>query len=206
MFFKYRGNINITLIKKNKGNEDIFSKDIGPGNCLIDSWVRKNSTQKFDFNGELAASGQKNEIIFEQAQELYSNRKNKKKRSFDTNDFDISFSRGLSLEDGASTLTDLTASIISDSLSELSDKETSLKNILVCGGGRKNNILLNGIKKNLKKKINIKLIDELNINGDFVESQAFAYLAIRSYKQLPISFPNTTGCKNPCLGGQIIQV
>ena len=205
-FLNIGGISNITLIKKNKGNEDIFSKDIGPGNCLIDSWVRKNSTQKFDFNGELAASGQKNEIIFEQAQELYSNRKNKKKRSFDTNDFDISFSRGLSLEDGASTLTDLTASIISDSLSELSDKENSLKNILVCGGGRKNNILLNGIKKNLKKKINIKLIDELNINGDFVESQAFAYLAIRSYKQLPISFPNTTGCKNPCLGGQIIQV
>ena len=205
-FLNIGGISNITLIKKNSGNEDIFSKDIGPGNCLIDSWVRKNSTQKFDFNGELAASGQKNEIIFEQAQELYSNRKNKKKRSFDTNDFDISFSRGLSLEDGASTLTDLTASIISDSLLELSDKEISLKNILVCGGGRKNNILLNGIKKNLKEKINIKLIDEFNINGDFVESQAFAYLAIRSYKQLPISFPNTTGCKNPCLGGQIIQV
>ena len=74
-FLNIGGISNITLIKKNSGNEDIFSKDIGPGNCLIDSWVRKNSTQKFDFNGELAASGQKNEIIFEQAQELYPNRK-----------------------------------------------------------------------------------------------------------------------------------
>ena len=111
----------------------------------------------------------------------------------------------MSLEDGASTLTDLTASIISDSLSELSDKETSLKNILVCVGGRKNNILLNGIKKNLKKKINIKLIDELNINGDFVESQAFGYLAIRSYKNLPLSFPNTTGCRTPSTGGVLID-
>ena len=51
----------------------------------------------------------------------------------------------------------------------------------------------------------IKLIDDLGINGDFVESQAFAYLAIRSYLGLPISFPTTTGCKNPCTGGVIVK-
>ena len=55
------------------------AKDIGPGNCLIDEWVRKNSDKKFDKGGQLASIGTKNEIIFEQAQELYSNRKNKKK-------------------------------------------------------------------------------------------------------------------------------
>ena len=49
------------------------------------------------------------------------------------------------------------------------------------------------------------LIDEYEINGDFVESQAFAFLAIRSYKKLPISFPNTTNCKQPCSGGEIIE-
>ena len=59
----------------------------------------------------------KNEIIFEQAQELYNNRENKKKLSFDTNDFDISFVRGLNLEDGVATLTDFTASIIGEELS-----------------------------------------------------------------------------------------
>ena len=59
----------------------------------------------------------------------------------------------------------------------------------------------------LKKKINseIKLIDDLGIDGDFVESQAFAYLAIRSYLQLSISFPETTGVKKPCTGGTIIE-
>ena len=94
----------------------MYSKDIGPGNCLIDNWVRKNSNKKFDIDGNLASSGTRNEIIFEQAQELYMNRSNKKKLSYDTNDFDISFVRGLSLEDGF-TLTDFTASIIGEELS-----------------------------------------------------------------------------------------
>ena len=51
----------------------------------------------------------------------------------------------------------------------------------------------------------MKLIDDLKINGDFVESQAFAYLAIRSYLKLPISFPDTTGCNKPCTGGKIVK-
>ena len=64
----------------------------------------------------LQRAGKKNDIILEQAQDLYNNRKNKNKKSFDTNDFDISFSRGLSLEDGAATLTDFTARIIGESI------------------------------------------------------------------------------------------
>ena len=55
-----------------------------------------------------------------------------------------------------------------------------------------------------KNKI-IKLIDDYGIDGDFVESQAFAYLAIRSFLKLPISFPSTTGVKKPCLGGEIFR-
>ena len=83
-------------------------------------------------------------------------------------------------------------------------KKKSL-NILICGGGRKNKILLKKIKENMSKNLNLKLIDDYKINGDFIESQAFAFLAIRSFQGLPISFPKTTGCKNPCLGGEIIQ-
>ena len=56
-----------------------------------------------------------------------------------------------------------------------------------------------------KIKNKLLLIDDLNIDGDFVESQAFAFLAIRSYLKLPISFPNTTGCKKPITGGEIIK-
>ena len=59
--------------------------------------------------------------------------------------------------------------------------------------------------KKRKEDYKLKLIDDLKINGDFVESQAFAYLAIRSYLNLPISFPETTGCSKACSGGEIIQ-
>ncbi len=195
---------NITIVKDPIDTSKIYSKDIGPGNCLIDSWVRKNSKNKFDFNGLIAASGTKNEIIFEQAQELYSNRINKEKLSFDTNDFDISFARGLSLEDGAATLTNFTASIIGDVLSLLSRNE-NLTEFIICGGGRKNKTLFQLISDNAPAKLNMRLIDEFGINGDFVESQAFAYLAIRSYKKLPLTFPNTTNCKEPCLGGELVE-
>ena len=128
------------------------------------------------------------------------------KKSFDTNDFDISFARGLSLEDGVNTLTDFTASIIGQELSSTIMKlNLKIKEVLICGGGRKNKVLLKKIKENLNNNINLKLIDDYKVNGDFVESQAFAYLAVRSILKLPISFPGTTGCKNPSLGGKLIK-
>ena len=112
----------------------------------------------------------------------------------------------MSLEDGTTTLTDFTASIIGETLSKsLLNFDNQIKDIIVCGGGRKNKILLNKIKENIKSKINIKLIDDYGVNGDFVESQAFAFLAIRSIQKLPISFPNTTGCNEPCVGGELID-
>ena len=196
---------NITVINEPIGSLKIFSKDLGPGNCLIDNWIRKNSQHKFDNKGLIASRGKINEIILEQAQELYSNRINKHKMSFDTNDFDISFARGLSLEDGAATLTDFTASILGEGIALLFTKFSKIKEILVCGGGRKNESLLTSLSKKIPNQINIKLIDKHEVNGDFVESQAFAYLAIRTYKNLPISFPSTTGCHSPTIGGEIIE-
>ena len=202
-FLNIGGISNITIVKEKNNLNELFSKDLGPGNCLIDSWVRNNSNKKFDEDGNLASSGTKNEIIFEQAQELYANIESKKKLSFDTNDFDISFARGLSLEDGVATLTDFTASVIGQELSLIiTNSKQKIKEVLICGGGRKNKVLLKKIKENLHNTINLKLIDDYYINGDFVESQAFAFLAVRSIMKLPISFPNTTGCKHPSIGGK----
>ena len=76
--------------------------------------------------------------------------------------------------------------------------------IILCGGGRKNTFIVKELKKNSNKK-NLLLIDDYNINGDYIESQAFAYLAIRSYLGLPISFPSTTGCKKPSVGGTLVK-
>ena len=75
---------------------------------------------------------------------------------------------------------------------------------LVCGGGRKNKYLIEILKKNLNIK-ELVSIDEYGHDGDFIESEAFAYLAIRSYLGLPISFPNTTRCKEASTGGVIVK-
>ena len=200
---------NCTVIKKMEKIDYanyLFSKDIGPGNCLIDSWVRKNSKKKYDEDGKLAQFGEINKIILEQAQELYINSDKLKKRSFDVNDFDVSFARGLSLEDGAATLTEFTSQILLEKLNDLlSDLKVNIEEFVLCGGGRKNKLLVKKIKENLPSNSKLKMIDDYNIKGDFVESQAFAYLAIRSFLKLPLTFPSTTGCRNDCLGGEIID-
>ena len=199
------GIANITAISSKDFN-DLKSYDIGPGNCLLDEWIRKNSKERFDKNGELAKAGKTDKIILNQAIDNFDNIKNKKKLSFDVKDFDLNFVRGLSLEDGLSTLTDFTASIIYQSVINENNyfKDKDLK-ILICGGGRKNFSLVNAIKDKLPKDINLNLIDDYKIDGDFVESQAFAYLAIRSFLEKPISFPKTTNVEKPCTGGVLVK-
>jgi len=186
------GIANITSVQE--GNK-IYSSDIGPGNCLIDKWIRLNSDKKYDKNGSIAKSGKINKIILDQSLENFYESNINKKKSYDIKDFDLSFVRGLSLEDGAATLTEFTALI-------LSTKKMDNK-VYICGGGRKNLFLLESVRK--KTSSEIKLIDDLGIDGDFVESQAFAYLAIRSYLGFPISFPETTGVNKVCNGGIIAE-
>ena len=78
---------------------------------------------------------------------------------------------------------------------------------LVCGGGRRNNFLIQSIKDYLSHKQNISLnsIDDYSLNGDYIESQAFGYIAIRSFLNLPISYPKTTGCDVPTIGGKLVK-
>ena len=186
------GIANITALNR---TYNMTSSDIGPGNCLIDKWIRVNSDKNFDENGNIAKSGIIDKFILEQSLDNFYNNSISKKKSLDTNDFDISFARGLSLENGAATITEFTAEILSKKLLD--------NDIYVCGGGRKNDFLISSIQKKIQNKI--KKIDVLDIDGGFIESQAFGYLAIRSYLGLPISFPETTGCVKPCTGGVIVK-
>jgi len=186
------GIANITSVNVEK---DMSSSDIGPGNCLIDQWIKINSKKNYDENGNIAESGKVNKIILDQALDNFYNNGISQNKSYDVKDFDLSFVRGLSLEDGAATLTEYTSQILSNKLSN--------NTVFLCGGGRKNKFLVKSIQKKIKGQI--KIIDDLGIDGDFVESQAFAYLAIRSYLKLPISFPETTGCLKACTGGEIIR-
>jgi len=199
------GIANITIISSTDFN-DLKSYDIGPGNCLLDEWIRKNSEERFDKNGELAKAGKTDEIILNQAIDNFDNIKNNNNLSFDIKDFDLNFVRGLSLEDGLSTLSDFTASLIYQSiLASINFDKYKKLNVLICGGGRKNLFLINNIKDKLPFNVNLCLIDDYKIDGDFVESQAFAYLAIRSFLKKIISFPKTTNVKKPCSGGVLIQ-
>ena len=208
IFINIGGITNVTCFHSFEKIEiPMFASDIGPGNCLIDEWVRKNSNKKFDEDGNIAKSGKVNELILNQALDNFEGILN---NSLDIKDFDISFVRGLSLEDGTSTLTSFTAEIITTSLKKLLNKNKYYSgkedpNIIVCGGGRKNKYLMSLIQNKIIEYKSFELIDKYNIDGDFVESQAFAFLAIRSILKLPISFPETTGCKKPCTGGVIVK-
>ena len=206
-FVNIGGISNITKVLKANGNieDNIEAFDLGPGNCLIDEWIRIKSKQKFDNNGLIAQSGKIDQLILNQAIDNFEIKSYDK--SLDIKNFDISFARGLSLEDGCATITNFTAYLIAKGI-EYSNKDKS-KNIkyLLCGGGRKNNFLIKCIKDYLSNQTNISLdiIDNYEYDGDYIESQAFGYLAIRSFLNLPISFPKTTDCKSPTVGGELVK-
>jgi len=199
-FVNIGGITNITTISN---NNNMSGTDIGPGMCLIDKWIRQKSKKNYDNNGIIAKSGKINQVALDKLIENFHKKENILSagpvQSYDTKFFDFSFIRGLSLEDGAATLTEFTAKIIISSIKTIDRYKGK---IILCGGGRKNKFLVEKLKKESDR---VKLIDEYKINGDFVESQAFAYLAIRSYLKLPISFPETTGVKTACTGGIFIK-
>ncbi|MDC1092194.1 anhydro-N-acetylmuramic acid kinase [Candidatus Pelagibacter sp.] len=206
-FLNIGGISNITKIIKNDENleENLEAFDAGPGNCMIDEWVRKNSKNNFDENGSVAKSGKINQLILNQVIDNF--KIDNFDKSLDVKDFDISFARGLSLEDGCATITNFTAYLIAKGIKYANGNYDKPIKYLVCGGGRKNNFLIQSVKDYLKSKQNIILnsIEEYNLNGDNIESQAFGYLAIRSFLNLPISYPKTTGCRTPTAGGSLVK-
>ena len=175
----------------------LASKDVGPGNVLIDEYLKKTKRINYDRNGDIASSGNINIDIINQfyEHELYNVQE---KQSFDRKEFDFSFVKGLEFKDAVATLTYFTALVISQNIKKNFNNEVE---IILCGGGRKNLTLVKHLKNLLKYKI--ILIDNFNIDGDFIESQAFAYLSIRSYLKKSITYPSTTNVKIPISGGEI---
>ena len=195
---------NATIINDISNNieNDLIAYDIGPGNCLIDAWIRNNSKLKFDDEGKIAKSGKIDLLILNQVIDNFKIESYSK--SLDVKEFDISFARGLSLEDGCATITEFTAYLIAEGIKFLNKNNS--KKYLFCGGGRKNKFLIESIIRNSNlNKNSFDIIDNFKLNGDYIESQAFAYLAIRSKLNLPISFPNTTRCNAPVIGGKLVK-
>jgi len=198
IFVNIGGISNLTYLNN---NDEIISFDSGPGNFLIDKMLQLKSNNKiqFDKGGKIAFKGSVDKNILDS----YLNNnyyKSLPPKSLDVNDFNLSPVRSISLENSITTLSELTSLTIVNALGFFDYKPAK---IILSGGGRKNKYILERIKR--LSNILTFSIDDYKINGDFVESQAFAYLAIRSLLKKPISFPKTTGVSKPMIGGELIE-
>ena len=191
---------NISFIK----NKKLTAFDFGPGNTLIDRLMFYFFNKHFDKNGNFAFKGKiNNKIINEFMKDSYFKLPNPK--SLDKEYFKKYYKKLKKLKnyDAICTASIMTIEAIIEGI-KLSNKK--IDKLILTGGGRKNIFIVKGLKRLLKtQKIKVIDIDKLNFNGDMLESQAFAYIAVRSLLKLPLSLPTTTGVKKPLTGGQLFK-
>ena len=194
-FVNIGGISNVTFVGP---GHDPVAFDSGPGNALIDQWVQQNAGIPYDDGGRIASEGMVDEGIVARCLAMPFFAKHPPK-SLDRNDFSPELAAGLDLSDGARTLAAITARSIFAS-AEHAPREP--KTWIVCGGGRKNRIIVKHLAS-LAEKENQRVIlaEEAGFDGSSMEAEAWAYLAVRSLKGLPITFPQTTGVKAPATGG-----
>jgi anhydro-N-acetylmuramic acid kinase len=178
---------------------DILAFDTGPGNALIDDWMLSHTGRACDENGACAASGTVDRGIVERflAHPYFSR---KPPKSLDRNEFDPSPVERLAVADGAATLTAFTAEAAGAAARHFPEPA---KRWIVTGGGRRNATLLQGIAR--ATGVPVATAEDVGWDGDALEAQAFAYLAVRSLKGLPLSLPTTTGVARPMPGGQLFH-
>jgi anhydro-N-acetylmuramic acid kinase len=186
------GVANVTWIG---GDGALLAFDTGPGNGPIDDWCARRAGQRFDRDGTLAAAGKADRTRLERFSEhRYFARTPPK--SLDRADFTDAWADGLSVADGAATLTYGTARAIALAARHFPGPPTVW---VISGGGARNPTLLSVIAEETRGKI--LTAAELGWDGDALEAQAFAFLAVRSLRGLPITFPGTTGAPRPLTGG-----
>lgn len=189
------GVANVTVID---GDGAVLAFDTGPGNGLIDQWVERHDLGRFDAEGRLAASGRVDAAALARlmAHPFFAQSGPK---SLDRYDFDPEPVAGLSPADGAATLAAFSAEAVAVGLAPLN---VAAAGILVCGGGRRNLQLLRELS--LRTRRPVITAERAGWRGDAIEAEAFAYLAARTLKGLPISFPGTTGVGVPTTGGVVV--
>jgi anhydro-N-acetylmuramic acid kinase len=190
------GVANVTWISPDGG---AVAFDTGPGNALIDDWVRMRTNQAMDTGGQLARHGQIDQSVLQELlKSPYFDRAYPK--SLDRDAFSFGSLSGLSLEDGAATLSAFTAYAVLKAAKQLPAPPLRW---LVCGGGRHNRVLMANLRTALDALV--EPVEAVGWQGDDMEAQAFAFLAVRSLYGLPISYPQTTGVKKPTAGGVLHQ-
>jgi anhydro-N-acetylmuramic acid kinase len=176
---------------------DILAFDTGPGNALIDDWVRRHTGRPADFGGALARAGHVSEAHIDRFSGApYFDRKPPK--SLDRDDFQGFIPEDLDLADGAATLTEMTAAAVEAATAHF---PAPVREWLVCGGGRNNPAIMQALAGRLAAPV--RPVEAVGWDGDALEAQAFAYLAVRSVVGLPLSLPSTTGAPHPIRGGRL---
>jgi anhydro-N-acetylmuramic acid kinase len=180
--------------------QDLAAFDTGPANGPVNEWIEAHGQGSYDKDGAIAARGRVHEgRLLEILDHPWFDTPYPK--SLDRYDFDAGLVRGLSLEDGAATLTALVGASLNLGLALLPSRP---KTLLVAGGGRKNPVMM----AEIEGRCGVALVDadSVGLRGDAVEAECFALLAVRSARGLPLSFPATTGVKAPVSGGVLVQV
>ncbi len=191
-FLNVGGVANVTWIG---ADGRMLAFDTGPGNALLDDWILAHTGAAHDADGAIAERGRCNEDAL---QALLTNNYfgMPPPKSLDRNDFSSAPAAGLSLEDGAATLAAFTAAAIGKAREHMPEEPRIW---VVCGGGRKNKTFMGMIAAKVQNAV--VPAEALSLDGDFIEADAWAYLAVRSTLNLPITFPETTGAPSPMTGG-----
>jgi anhydro-N-acetylmuramic acid kinase len=176
--------------------ETILAFDTGPGNAPIDDWMQRHTGRPLDEDGACAASGKVDQAALTRmlANPFFERVPPK---SLDRMDFGIAAVEGLPLADGAATLTAFTAAALVRAPEHF---PAPARNWIVSGGGRHNPVLM----KMLKARVdgNVRSAEGAGWNGDALEAEGFAYLAMRAKRGLSLSLPATTGVPQPMTGGK----
>jgi anhydro-N-acetylmuramic acid kinase len=189
------GVANVTFVGKGR---TLIAFDTGPGNAPIDDWMIRHVGRLFDEDGAFAAKGRVNRnVLAHLLTDEYFDAPPPK--SLDRMDFALDMARNLAPEDGAATLTAFTAHAVAKARDHLPEVPATW---IVCGGGRLNATLMAELRAALAPATVIAA-EDAGWRGDFIEAEATAYLAVRSLRGLPISFPLTTGVPRPMTGGAL---
>jgi len=173
----------------------LIAFDTGPGNAMIDDWVARRTGAPRDEGGALAARGTVHED-YVSAYLRHDHFAAPVPKSLDRNAFDVTLIEPLSIEDGAATLTAFTAAAIARAREHVPEEPRLW---IISGGGRRNRTLMAMLAGYVHSAV--VPVEALGFDGDSVEAEAWAYLAVRSLEQWPITFPGTTGVRVPLTGG-----
>jgi anhydro-N-acetylmuramic acid kinase len=190
-FVNIGGISNVTFVA---GKGDPVAFDSGPGNALIDQWVAREGGVPFDADGMIASEGGVVAAVVERYLENPFFEQAVPK-SLDRSDFSLDLAAGLELADGARTLAAVSAGAI---LQAARHMPVSPKLWIVCGGGRRNPHIVADLRAGGAE---VLLAEDAGLDGDAMEAEAWAYLAVRSRRGLPLTFPTTTGCRQAVSGG-----